>query len=76
MTNVPRRIMRLKEVMHVCGLGRSSIYNYIAAGKFPESRKLGGGRVCWDSSEIQCWVDAVLDGREWKASVNEPASRK
>ncbi|WP_346727565.1 AlpA family phage regulatory protein [Zestomonas insulae] len=61
-----RRIMRLKEVMHVCGLGRSSIYNYIAAGKFPKSRPLGGGIVGWDSIEVGRWVDAILDGRDWK----------
>ncbi|USR37840.1 AlpA family phage regulatory protein [Ectopseudomonas hydrolytica] len=66
MTNVSRRVMRLKEVMFVSGLGRSSIYNYIAAGKFPKSRPLGGGIVGWDSVEIQRWVDAVLDGQEWK----------
>jgi prophage regulatory protein len=69
MSELPRRVMRLKEVMHVSGLGRSSIYSYIAAGKFPKSRSLGGGIVGWDSIEVQRWVDAVLDGRDWKPSA-------
>ncbi len=29
------RFIRLKEVMHVTGLGRFSIYNYMAEGRFP-----------------------------------------
>lgn len=63
--DLPRRIMRLKEVMHICGLGRSSIYSYMKNGKFPKCRPLGGGIVGWDSREVQRWVDAVLDGQEW-----------
>lgn len=71
-----RRIMRLKEVMHVSGLGRSSIYNYIAAGKFPRSRPLGGRMVGWDSIEVQGWVDAVLEGREWRPLEPDASSQK
>ncbi|MCO6060387.1 AlpA family transcriptional regulator [Pseudomonas sp. MOB-449] len=76
MSDVPRRIMRLKEVMHVSGLGRSSIYNYMAAGKFPKSRPLGGGIVGWDSAEVQRWVDAMLDGKEWKPLDPDADSQK
>ncbi|WP_134678001.1 helix-turn-helix transcriptional regulator [Ectopseudomonas khazarica] len=76
MSNMPRRIMRLKEVMHVSGLGRSSIYSYIASGRFPKSRKLGGGIVGWDSLEVQRWVDAVLDGQEWKPLETDLAVQK
>lgn len=76
MSNMPRRIMRLKEVMHVSGLGRSSIYSYIASGGFPKSRRLGGGIVGWDSLEVQRWVDAVLDGQEWKPLETDLAVQK
>lgn len=68
MTEPPRRIIRLKEVMHLSGLGRSSIYNYIAAGRFPKSHRLGGGIVGWNSSEVQRWIDAMLDDQDWKPS--------
>lgn len=66
MSDIPRRVMRLKEVMHVSGLGRSSIYNYMNNGKFPKCRPLGGGIVGWSSVEVQEWVDARLDGRDWQ----------
>lgn len=39
------RFIRLKEVMHVTGLGRSSIYNYMAEGRFPKTVLLGGRAV-------------------------------
>lgn len=68
--------MRLKEVMHVSGLGRSSIYSYIASGRFPKSHRLGGGIVGWDSVEVQRWVDAVLDGQEWKPLEPDSAVQK
>jgi prophage regulatory protein len=76
MNDFPRRIMRLKEVMRVSGLGRSSIYSYMASGRFPRSRPLGGGIVCWDSLEVQRWVDAVLDGQEWKPLEPDSAVQK
>ncbi|MDH1077275.1 AlpA family phage regulatory protein [Pseudomonas nitroreducens] len=74
MSNVSRRVMRLRDVMHMSGLGRSSIYNYMSKGKFPKCWPLGGGIVGWDSLEVQRWVDAVLDGREWKPLEPDKAS--
>lgn len=63
-----RRVMRLKEVIMLCGLSRSSIYSYIADGKFPQSRKIGSQAVGWDSREIERWIDDRLGAREWKPS--------
>lgn len=49
-------ILRLKEVMKITGLGRSSIYQYIREGKFPKQRKLGPRSVGWLSGEVFAWV--------------------
>ncbi|OQR35334.1 hypothetical protein BWR15_15490 [Pseudomonas sp. T] len=59
-----RRIMRLKEVIHVCGIGRSTIYLWMSEGRFPQSRQIGGRAVGWDSKEIERWVSQRLDGEE------------
>lgn len=59
-----RRIMRLKEVIHVCGIGRSTVYSWMNQGKFPKCRRIGGGTVGWDSEEIQQWINRQLDGQE------------
>jgi prophage regulatory protein len=66
--DLPRRVMRLKEVIMICGLSRSSIYSYIADGKFPQPRKIGSRAVGWDSWEIERWIDDRLGAREWKPS--------
>lgn len=59
-----RRIIRLKEVIRVCGIGRSTVYLWMKQGRFPLSRRIGGGRVGWDSKEIERWVNLKLDGAE------------
>ena len=34
-------VFRIKTVMDVTGLGRSTIYLWVSEGKFPKPRKLG-----------------------------------
>jgi len=41
------RILAKKEVMHLTGLSKSTIYLYIQLGKFPPSIKIGFRRVGW-----------------------------
>jgi len=56
--------MRLKEVIHVCGISRSTVYLWMSQGRFPLSRHLYGGSVGWNSEEIEQWVNLRLDGEE------------
>ncbi|EHA1081421.1 TPA: AlpA family transcriptional regulator [Photobacterium damselae] len=56
------RFIRLKEVMYVTGLGRSSIYNYMAEGRFPKTVSLGGRAVAWVESEVEQWIkERIID---------------
>lgn len=50
------RVIRLKEVMHRTGLGRSTIYRWMGEGKFPKAIKLGGHSVAWVEQEIDRWL--------------------
>ncbi|CEO42013.1 AlpA family transcriptional regulator [Photobacterium kishitanii] len=59
------RFIRLKEVMHITGLGRSSIYNYMGEGRFPKTVSLGGRAVAWVESEIQDWIKDKVAQREY-----------
>lgn len=55
----PRRISRLirvKEVQHRVGLGRSTIYRWMAEGRFPKPVHLGGYVVAWAEDDIQAWM--------------------
>lgn len=49
-------LIRLTEVKHRTGLSRSTIYERIAEGTFPEQIPLGGRAVGWLDSEIDQWI--------------------
>lgn len=50
------RLIRLPEVKHQTGLGKTSIYEGIKAGTFPAPVSLQGTRsVAWIESEITAW---------------------
>lgn len=62
----PQKIIRLKQVIALTGLSRSTIYDRINPkskrydASFPKSIKLGSalqvGAVGWIESEIQAWI--------------------
>jgi prophage regulatory protein len=54
------RFLRRPEVERVTGLGRSTIYDKMAAGEFPKSVPLCGGSVGWLESEIAAWQAARI----------------
>lgn len=57
------RLIRLKEVIHLTGLGRSSIYKFMADNKFPQSISLGERAVAWDESEVEEWLQSKIENR-------------
>lgn len=54
------RLIRLKEVQHRVGLGRSTIYRWMGEGKFPKPVQLGGYAVAWAQEDIESWISARL----------------
>ena len=58
------RIIRLKEVIDCTGLGRSTIYKYIAEGSFPKPVSLGDRSVGWVESEVHDWILARIEARD------------
>ena len=50
------RLIRLKEVQHRVGLGRSTIYRWMAEGRFPKPVQLGGHAVAWPQEAIDEWI--------------------
>lgn len=53
------RILKLPVVTATVGLSRSTIYEKMAAGKFPRPVKLGDFAVGWRESEIQAWIESL-----------------
>jgi len=60
------KLIRLQQVMEMTGLGRSTIYKYIAEDWFPKPIPLGGRSVGWLESEIQEWILARIEERDMK----------
>lgn len=50
------RLMRRREVQHVTGLSRSSLYRLIALDGFPSPIRLSENAVGWLATEISAWV--------------------
>jgi prophage regulatory protein len=63
-TIFPSRVLRLKEVCRMTGLGRSFIYRLQAENRFPHSIKLGVRAVGWLEDEVRKWLaDRIADSR-------------
>lgn len=58
------RLIKLKEVMHITTLGRSTIYKYMAEDAFPKSVSLGDRAVAWVEDEVQDWMMERIELRE------------
>jgi len=53
-------ILRRKRVELKVGLGRSAIYEQMAAGTFPKCIKLGPRAVGWLETEIDDWLKSRI----------------
>lgn len=59
--NYSPAVLRLKEVLELTGLSRSTIYAEIKAHRFPRQVNLTSRRcVGWSSEEVRAWIDARL----------------
>ncbi|WP_296248035.1 AlpA family transcriptional regulator [uncultured Stenotrophomonas sp.] len=54
--------LRMKAVMELSGLSRSTIYSYIKDGKFPPQCKIGERAVGWRASAIFEWISTRARG--------------
>ncbi|MFC0337577.1 transcriptional regulator, AlpA family [Kushneria avicenniae] len=58
------RLLKLKDVIFLTGLGRSTVYKYIAEGNFPKPVSLGERNVAWVESEINDWIFLKIKMRD------------
>ena len=50
------RILRRPDVEARTGLSRSTIYEWVKRGKFPQPVALGARLVGWRESDIEAWM--------------------
>ncbi|RZQ02769.1 AlpA family transcriptional regulator [Vibrio vulnificus] len=58
------KVIRLKEVMALTGLSKSSIYRFSESNDFPKSVPLGARSVGWIESEVNQWLERKISSRE------------
>lgn len=63
-TNTPLRLLRLPEVIERTGLGRTTIYDSIAAGTFPRPVPLTATARAWRCDEVDGWIAARCVARD------------
>ena len=56
-SKAPPAFYRLRDVMRICALSRSTIYRRVSEGRFPAPIHLGGRASAWPSTELQAWID-------------------
>ena len=52
----PTRFIRIKEVQYRTGLGRATIYRWVAKGQVHKPIRLGGHAVAWVEAELESWL--------------------
>ena len=70
MAKVLQRFLRRREVEVATGLPRSTIYERMAAGKFPKPvQQVGTRRVLWVEAEIADWQAKQIAARDAKGAL-------
>ena len=59
----PATIWRLPQVMRRTGLSRSTIYEMIGRGEFPQQVRLGRRAVGWIAADVDEWISAKANLR-------------
>lgn len=57
------KVLRLKQVMAMTGLARSTLYKYMVTEGFPAQVKLGARAVGWLEAEVLAWLEARIQER-------------
>ena len=58
------RFIRLPEVLHLTGLGKTSIYHLMQKGQFPRRIKFNARAAMWKESEVLTWIQQVAERAE------------
>jgi len=61
-TAQPERLLRLAEVRHRVGLGKTMIYAMIGEGRFPKPYKITAAAARWSEREVEAWIERVVRG--------------
>ncbi|CFR13137.1 MULTISPECIES: helix-turn-helix transcriptional regulator [Yersinia] len=55
-----KRLIRVPEVLRRVGFSRTTLYERIKEGRFPDRVKIGLRSVAFVESEIDVWIDKII----------------
>lgn len=56
-SKAPPAFYRLRDVIRITALSRSTVYRRISEGRFPAPVHLGGRASAWPSEALQAWIN-------------------
>ncbi len=54
--------VRLKQVLQIFPIGRTTLWRKVKNGKFPKPHKLGPNTSVWDVTELRKFKDSITQG--------------
>lgn len=58
------KLLKMRDVMALTSLAKSTIYKYIDIEGFPKQVRLGSGSVAWVEGEVLDWIEAKIAQRD------------
>ncbi len=55
------KLLRMKQVVEMTTLSRSTIYRLIDKGEFPKGKNLSSRTVVWSEPELILWIKSTTD---------------
>jgi prophage regulatory protein len=57
------RLLKIREVLTICGISKSSLYAAVREGTFPAPVKLTERSSAWVKSEVMEWIEGRMRAR-------------
>lgn len=67
---------RLREVLQIVPIRKSSLFRWIQGGIFPAPYKLGPRASAWSRQEVSDWCVARIEARESNPKIPDPPASK
>jgi len=56
-----KKLIKILDILTRIPVSRATLYNMIAAGKFPRPIHLGGSGSFWPEDEVDAWIEAQIE---------------
>ena len=54
------KLLRIKQILEIVPLGKSTVWKMVAEGNFPQPIKLTERCTAWRESEVQQWMEELI----------------